>query len=250
MLAKGSIVLKFSWLFLIWYAIGFILMVFFEVPPWLEFSNGIFLVLYALSLMEVAVRADYENKRRIAAGAAAVAAVTFTVEYIGIKTGYPFGEYFYYPTLGPLILGVPFTIALAWVGVILNSMLLSSAKTRWMRALGTAFWVILLDLILDPVAAVREFWFWEKPGAFYGIPLENFISWGLIAALCSLFFPLGPVPLRSLRQASRLFQAMLLLFGTLALKEGLSGIFVLSLVFMAVCEGRYRYDRGQNQQPV
>nr|MDH3108965.1 hypothetical protein [Bacillus altitudinis] len=39
---------RLSWVFVGWYVVGLILMVFFEVPAWLQFANGIFLVLYAL----------------------------------------------------------------------------------------------------------------------------------------------------------------------------------------------------------
>ena len=58
--------------------------------------------------------------------AAIVGVLTFTVEWVGITTDFPFGAYDYYPTLGFLVAGVPLTIAFAWVGVFLNSLFIKT----------------------------------------------------------------------------------------------------------------------------
>lgn len=96
-------------------------MVSFEVPAWLQFANGIFLVLYACCVIEIG-RNIYGAWVGVIKRAAIVGVMTFTVEWIGITTGFPFGAYDYYPTLGFLVAGVPLTIAFAWVGVFLNSL--------------------------------------------------------------------------------------------------------------------------------
>ncbi|CDN42485.1 hypothetical protein BN871_BK_00080 [Paenibacillus sp. P22] len=155
-------------LFAVWYSVGFLLMVFSEVPKPLEFSNGVFLVLYALCLCELAATGigavpkhrDEALSRpvgwsRLALSAAGIAAGTFAVEYAGVHTGFPFGTYRYENTLGSLLGGVPWTMGLAWVGVILNGALLSGSRGRLVRALETGAWVVLLDLVLDPVAEAR-----------------------------------------------------------------------------------------------
>nr|WP_285891233.1 carotenoid biosynthesis protein [Paenibacillus pasadenensis] len=227
-------------LFLIWYAVGFVLMVFGEVPRQLEFANGVFLALFALSLSELA--AEGLGWRRLALPLLLVSLGTFAVEWVGTHTGFPFGEYTYADMLGSLVSGVPWTMGLAWVGVMLCGALLSTARSRVWRAIETGAWVLALDAVLDPVAEARGFWDWAGGGFYYGIPTANFISWFVIGALLSLLLPglrTGPEG-RTLSR--RLYQLMLLLFGLLALKAGLYAAFTLSLLFIAASEGRSLLD--------
>ena len=37
--------------------------------------------------------------------------------------------------------------------------------------------MVLLDLILDPIAVDEKRWSWKKSGAYYGVPLLNFVGW-------------------------------------------------------------------------
>ncbi len=245
-------------LFAVWYSIGFLLLVFAEVPKPLEFSNGVFLVLYALCLCELAaigigaVRKHQEEVlsrpvgwSRLALSAAGIAAGTFAVEYAGVHTGFPFGSYRYENTLGSLLGGVPWTMGLAWVGVVLNGALLSGSRGRLARALETGAWVVLLDLVLDPVAEARGFWHWQDGGAYYGIPAANFAGWFVVGALLSLLLPSGKVLASARLAALRVMQGMLLLFGLLAAKAEMLPVFLLSLLFMAAAEGRVRFDSGR-----
>ncbi len=192
----------------------------------------------------------YTWKRLIWICAARVAIVTFFIEVIGISTGFPFGEYHYTATLGPLLLGVPFTIALAWVGIIANSILLSTQSNKWLRALDTGLWVVVLDLILDPVAEQMNFWHWQHPGAYFQIPTTNFISWYVIGALLSFVFPLVERSQQTHRIATRLFQLMLFMFGSLGWKHGFPSLFPLAIGFIFVSEGRYRYAYRTKKQTV
>ncbi|MEK5135258.1 carotenoid biosynthesis protein [Bacillus sp. FSL W8-0645] len=239
---------RLSWVFIGWYLVGLILMVFFEVPAWLQFANGIFLVLYACCVIEIG-RQIYGSWGFVIKRAAIVGVLTFTVEWVGITTGFPFGAYDYYPTLGFLVAGVPLTIAFAWVGVFLNSLFLSSQQSKWRRAVETGIWIVLLDLILDPVAAERKFWVWYDGGGFYGIPFENFVSWGMIGAGLSFLFPLVSIDQKALSWTSRIYQAMVFFFGLLALKGGLDVIFYLALIIVILCEGRVRFER-KRQKPI
>lgn len=239
---------RLSWVFVGWYVVGLILMVFFEVPVWLQFANGIFLVLYACCVIEIG-RNIYGAWSFVIVRAAIVGVLTFTVEWVGITTDFPFGAYDYYPTLGFLVAGVPLTIAFAWVGVFLNSLFLSRQQSKWKRAVETGIWIVLLDLILDPVAAERKFWVWYDGGGFFGIPFENFVSWGIIGAGLSFLFPLVSIDQQALRWNGRIYQAMVFFFGLLALKGGLDVIFYLALIIVILCEGRVRFER-KRQKPI
>ncbi|WP_245751535.1 carotenoid biosynthesis protein [Amphibacillus marinus] len=235
--------MRFFLIFLIWYTIGFILQVFFSVPEFLSFSKPVFLVLYACCLAEL-IWLQENSKQRFVISLLVVALSTYAVEVISVKTGFPFGSYHYSAALGPLLIGVPFTIALAWVGVLLNSLGISTQKGKFVRALETGIWIVVLDLILDPVAVSLNFWTWHEPGnfAYFDIPLSNFVTWFVLGALLSYLFPLYQKDKRRQRRITFIFQLMLLLFGMLAFRVGLTLIGFFSICFVILVEGRYRYD--------
>ncbi|MFC4101767.1 carotenoid biosynthesis protein [Paenibacillus xanthanilyticus] len=237
--------------FLVWYAVGLALMLTVGVPSALSFSNGCFLVFftaYALS-----IEAKLEKRPRAMYGRAlAVGVVTFAIERIGVVTGFPFGGYAYTSVLGVRLAGVPLTIALAWVGILTIAVLLASSSTRLGRAVETGCWTVLLDLVLDPVAYARQFWLWREGAGmtFHGVPLQNFAAWFLIAAIASLLYPLRPVPTDIRREAARLMQLMLLMFGLLALREDLLAAFAIALAGIAGLEGAFRHAARNEQRLV
>jgi lycopene beta-cyclase len=138
---------------------------------------------------------------------ALVAIVTWVAEAIGQTTGFPFGAYHYTDILQPQILNVPLLIPIAWF------MLLPSAWVMGQQIIGkqdtwqkrTAFISISAaaltawDLFLDPQMVAWRFWLWDNPnGAYFGIPISNYIGWFLVAALVTFLAqpaPLKPMPL-------------------------------------------------------
>lgn len=111
-------------------------------------------------------------------------------ELLGTSTGFPFGDYAYLSGLGYKIAGlVPVTIPLSWFYLGLASYLLartglnSEQKPSWWRQLGAiALGALLLtswDFVLDPAMSqtAAPFWEWETPGAFFGMPYQNFFGW-------------------------------------------------------------------------
>ncbi|CQR48390.1 hypothetical protein BN1058_02758 [Paraliobacillus sp. PM-2] len=228
-------------IFTTWYVIGFVLQVFWEVPSFLAFSQPLFLVFYAFCLVELTIKQTNYSFRYVLA-LFIVCVVTFSIEAWSVATGYPFGSYQYSSILGPKVLGVPITISLAWVGVLLNSLYVANQKSKHMRALETGIWIVVLDLILDPVAEASMFWEWNGSGAYFGIPLSNFITWFIIGAILSYLFPMYPKQKTIHRKVSWVFQGMIFLFGMIGLRLGLTVIGILSLVFIFMIEGRYQYD--------
>lgn len=112
-------------------------------------------------------------------------------ESVAIATGVPYGRFVYTGVLGPPLLGLaPPTILLAWTPLVLGSL----AVTR--RSWQAIALVVVLDLVLDPAAVSLGFWAWEQPGAYYGVPVVNFLGWvvsGGIAVLALRRLP-RPVP--------------------------------------------------------
>jgi putative membrane protein len=111
-------------------------------------------------------------------------------ELLGTSTGFPFGHYRYLTGLGYKIAGlVPFTIPLSWFYLGFSAYLLARAglaslqMPNWLRSVGAiAIGAIVLtswDFVLDPAMSqtTMPFWIWEQPGAFFGMPYQNFAGW-------------------------------------------------------------------------
>lgn len=237
------------YLFIFWYCIGLILMLTIGVPTWLSFSNGLFLVFFALYAIHIEGMMG-EERRRSWSRIMLVGVLTFAVEWLGVTMGWPFGDYKYTSLLGISLGGVPLAIFCAWIGVIVTVMRMTAFSNRWTRALHTGLWTVVFDLVLDPVAFARQFWIWHEPGDFYGIPAANFISWFVISAAISFLFPLREVSANVRIEAVRLTQMMLFMFGLLGAKEGLMMPFIIALAAIVVAEGAGRIDRIRLKQVV
>ncbi len=111
-------------------------------------------------------------------------------ELLGTSTGFPFGHYRYLSGLGYKIAGlVPFTIPLSWFYLGFSAYIIALAGLEtlniaklWKYVGAIAFGSLLLtswDFVLDPAMsqASLPFWVWEQPGAFFGMPYENFAGW-------------------------------------------------------------------------
>jgi putative membrane protein len=121
--------------------------------------------------------------------------ISLSSELLGTSTGFPFGNYSYLSGLGYKIAGlVPFTIPLSWFYLGLTSYLLArfglanlaarrSAELSWLGHLGAVLIGALLltswDFVLDPAMSqtALPFWYWHQPGAFFGMPYQNFVGW-------------------------------------------------------------------------
>lgn len=129
-------------------------------------------------------------------------ALTFTVgyiaEFIGVRmrSESTFGGYHYTEALnGPLLFGVPpITMidyfALGYPAYIIARIIAGNERRRMsvLKGLGVAVLAALImvthDLSVDPTqATVRKLWIWEGGGAYFGVPLHNFIDWFFVTLL-------------------------------------------------------------------
>jgi putative membrane protein len=119
----------------------------------------------------------------------------------GAVSGIPFGPFLHTDSFGPRLFGrLPWAIPLIWTVAILASRGVARLILRPWRKLRTyGFWLIgltcllsvMLELGFDPFATrVKHYWIWEQthfPFDWYGAPLVNFFSWGLVALLILAF---------------------------------------------------------------
>jgi len=111
-------------------------------------------------------------------------ALAIGIEFVGVTTGYPFGQYYYSYFLEPFVIGnVPLAISFAWFALVVNSFLaslfLSGSPEKSLRNVAVAALLVLgIDMALEPFAAlVNRYWTWmDGP-----IPLTNFVAWAALA---------------------------------------------------------------------
>ena len=138
--------------------------------------------------------------------------ISLASELLGTSTGFPFGHYSYLSGLGYKISGlVPFTIPLSWFYVGCVSYVLARAgldvdkKPTLFRHVGAIVLGALLltswDFVLDPAMSQTSlpFWYWEQPGAFFGMPYQNFAGWmgtgSLFMTVAALLWSKNPIKL-------------------------------------------------------
>jgi len=114
-----------------------------------------------------------------------VAIAGYFFEVIGVATGSIFGEYYYGINLGPKLLDVPPIIGLNWAvlcfvscGIIekinLKSIVFKSALASLL--------MIFMDFFIEHSAPAFNFWSFTAPA----VPLQNYISWFIIAFFFNL----------------------------------------------------------------
>lgn len=130
--------------------------------------------------------------------AVVVVAGSFAAEAVGVATGLPFGSYSYAHSLGPLLLGVPVLVPLAWLMMAYPALVLARTLVRPERA-GDAGWrrpvlVGLLgggamaawDVFLDPQLVAAGHWTWHDPSPHLPgvdrVPLTNLAGWLVVAS--------------------------------------------------------------------
>jgi len=124
----------------------------------------------------------------------------FISEVIGVHTGLLFGSYTYGQALGPKLWGIPLVISLNWLLLVyVTGVLVQRLPLHWvLKALTAAALMTFLDMFIEPIAAVLDFWTWEE----HHIPAANYWGWLGVGFLLQLYFekadfykgnPLAPV---------------------------------------------------------
>lgn len=111
------------------------------------------------------------------------------VEWIGSRSGVPFGSYSYTAS-GPALLGVPLLVPLGWFAFSIIALgVAPSGRARAIAPLALVAW----DLGLDPLMVQQGFWHFDGGGVYQGVPLSNFLGWYLAGLLLvSLLIAIEP----------------------------------------------------------
>jgi uncharacterized membrane protein len=115
--------------------------------------------------------------------------VSNAFENLSILTGFPFGHYHYSADLGLKLFLVPVLIGLAYLGMgylswTLARVILDGRRPRRGRTVAVpiiaSFIMVSWDLTFDPLAStLGRSWIWHDGGAYFGVPISNFLGWYL-----------------------------------------------------------------------
>ncbi|MFD1598928.1 bisanhydrobacterioruberin hydratase [Halobellus rarus] len=160
--------------------------------------NGLLILLGTLVMRSpLAVGVLPITDRRAAAGVGALTLYAYGIEFVGVHTGVPYGEFLYGVDLGPVVAGVPLGLPVFFIPLVMNSYLLCllllgerAARTA-VRLLAVIATVLTMDVVLDPGAVALGFWVYPGGGAFYGVPLSNYAGWILSATVAVLALDWG-----------------------------------------------------------
>jgi putative membrane protein len=111
----------------------------------------------------------------------------FIAEWIGIHTGWLFGNYTYGNTLGLKLGGVPLTIGINWFLLIYSAGVLlqrARVKSAWVRIVIGALILVLLDVLIEPVAMRFNYWQWTGNS----ISIKNYVCWFAVSAVMLFVF--------------------------------------------------------------
>jgi putative membrane protein len=116
-------------------------------------------------------------------------------ETVSLRTGFPFGRYYFTDVMGPKIFQLPVLLALAYLGIgyvawILALLILGyvdkpirGARVFAMPLLASVI-MVAWDLAMDPTwSTLDRAWIWQDGGGYFGVPVSNFMGWFLTAYL-------------------------------------------------------------------
>ena len=140
----------------------------------------------AMALPSFVALVRYAGVPRAALALVLLTAFAYTIELIGVVTGFPYGEFFYGEALGPKAFGhVPYLLPVSYLPLVIGAVAATRSGSRLLWVLSAALLLTLVDGVLDPGAAALGFWVWPDGGPYYGVPLSNFAGWMLSGILAS-----------------------------------------------------------------
>ncbi|MEX1190209.1 MAG: carotenoid biosynthesis protein [Bacteroidia bacterium] len=105
--------------------------------------------------------------------------IGFGAEWLGVHTGYLFGDYAYGSVLGIKLDDIPLIIGVNWVmlSIVCGEIVSSFIHPKALRAILAALLMTGLDYLIEPVAINLGYWHWQSSE----IPLSNYASWFIVA---------------------------------------------------------------------
>lgn len=182
---------------------------------------------FLVAFLIVAAR-DLGPRRTLLFGAL-VWPLAWLAEFSSTRTGIPFGHYEYtQATRGQelFIADVPFFDALSFTFLAYSAFCLArrvlagSRGSALLTALLSGFFMMMLDVVIDPLAVRGDRWFlgrifyYVEEGLYFGVPLSNFGGWWLVGTL-GVGAYLGALGSRRATESGRVWPGIALYYAVL-----------------------------------
>lgn len=149
-------------------------------------STGSYLSTVLIALPAVVALWTYLGAHRTLAALSSVSLFGYAVEMLGVATGFPYGTFYYGDALGPKLFGlVPYILPISYAPLVVGAVAALHGQRLLPSVLKSSALLVLIDAVLDPGATALGFWRWPEGGAYYGVPLSNYLGWLLSGALAS-----------------------------------------------------------------
>ncbi|MAG19501.1 MAG: carotene biosynthesis protein [Flavobacteriaceae bacterium] len=142
-------------------------------------------------------------------------------EILGVQRGWIFGDYQYGDALGYKILGVPILIGVNWalLTIITAAIAQQFYENLIMRIVIGVCLMIFLDLLIEPIAPVLDFWAFDGGDA----PLQNYIGWTAVAIFLQSIFHYFRIEVKGWFP-NQLYLLQIIFFTVLLIKQKTIGI--------------------------
>ena len=116
-----------------------------------------------------------------------LSSLAYTIEALGVATGWPYGTFYYGDALGPRLAEiVPYLLPLSYTPLVVGAVAAAwRTRRRLLHVLYATLLLVWMDAVLDPGAASLGFWVWPQGGVYYSVPLSNYTGWLLSGALAT-----------------------------------------------------------------
>jgi len=171
-----------SSIFLIWlFHISGIIGIIYSDTSWFVGATPINLVLSFILLL-----VNTRMNQRLVYLLLACFSVGMAAEILGVRYGFIFGEYSYGTVLGLKVMEVPLLIGINWCILIFITGTIAQFFTEsfWIRTLLGVGLMLALDLVIEPVAPVLDFWTFKEGLASF----HNYLGWALVALPLQMAF--------------------------------------------------------------
>lgn len=102
------------------------------------------------------------------------------IETVGILTGFPYSSFYYLDSLGIKIFSTtPIVLLLTFSPLVFGAIYYATkiSNKKSLIFIYSVLFLVILDLILDPVAVALNYWVWVNDGIYYSVPFQNYLGW-------------------------------------------------------------------------
>jgi len=158
---------------------------------------------------------------------------SLVIDAVAVKTGFPYGYFWYGTGSGPAVFMVPVVFALGFPLLYLGASAVANRAgvSRGIPFMLTVALVIFaVTLIAEPCAVAAGLWTYRNGGEYLGVPIASLVGWLFTASLAASLFP------NQLKSEKLVAMLLLVVAGStvLAILHGLIIPAILGLLFAFV----------------